>query len=67
MPEDKKITLLVDEALADRLNSLVPHGFRRHLMASMLKLVLDAIETDGEIVIGAIMSNGFKLVRAEKQ
>lgn len=62
---EKRITLLVPEDLADRLAEHVPHGFRKHLLASMIKLVLDAIEEDGEMVIGAIMSNNFKLVRSE--
>lgn len=65
MPEEKRITLLVDAELHERLNNLVPHGFRKHLVGALIKLVLDAVETDGNIVIGAVMDGQFKLVRSD--
>lgn len=61
----KRITVLVDDELFDRMNAAVPHGFRRHVVCSVLRLVVDAIEADGNIMVGAIMSDQYKLVRDE--
>lgn len=65
MPEEKRITLLVDAEMHDRITELIPRGFRKHLISALIELVMDAIERDGEIVIGAIMAREFKLVRAD--
>lgn len=62
----RRITLRVDEELYQRVQGL-QHGFRGHMVNGLLKLVLDAIDRDGDIIIGAIMSGRYKLVRNEEQ
>lgn len=58
----KRVTIQVQPETYERLNRLVRHGFRRHLMEKLVVLVLDAIEKDGEIVVGALMEGSYKLV-----
>jgi len=60
-----RITLLVDEELSTRLNKTVPHGFRKHIMVSLITTVLDAIDADGEMMMGALMAGQYKLVRID--
>jgi hypothetical protein len=52
----------VDPDIADRLNNEIRHGFRGHLMGGLLKLALDAIEKDGDIMLGALIAGKYKLV-----
>jgi len=46
---------------------IVPWGIRRHVLEVVLKLVLDAIKSDGIIVAGAILDGNFKLVRVDQE
>lgn len=64
--ELKRITVQVEPELYTRLNRVVQHGFRRHLMAGLIKLALDAIEERGEVMIGALVAGKFKLVWDEE-
>ncbi len=57
----KRITVQVDEKLFERLQS-VRHGFRGHLVSGLIVLALDAIDRDGDIMIGALISGRYKLV-----
>ena len=63
----KRITLILEDSLYEDLSSRVPHGYRRHIMAKLIRLALDAIQRDGDIMIGALMSGEYKLVRDEKR
>lgn len=58
----KRITLLVEDELFERLNAGVPHGFRRHLLSAVLKMIMAAISKHGDAVTGAIVAGKFKLV-----
>jgi hypothetical protein len=57
----KRITIQVDPALYSRIQA-VRHGFRGHLMAGLIKVALDAIEKDGDIMLGALIAGKYKLV-----
>lgn len=61
MAGSTKITTDIPSELAAKLHELVPWGMRKHLMTAVLETILKAIETDGEIVMGAIMARQFKL------
>lgn len=56
-----RITVKLEDDVAERL-ALLQHGFRGHLIASLLVLALDAIDKHGDIMIGAIISGEYKLV-----
>jgi hypothetical protein len=60
-----KVNVRVPRDLHDELNVIVPWGLRRHLVEAVLKLVLDAIRSDGPMVIGAILAGKFKLVKVD--
>ncbi len=63
---EKRITLLVQDDLYERLNELVPHGFRKHLLIGLIHTALDAIENNGGMMVGALIAREFKLVRTDK-
>lgn len=59
----KRITLQVDDDLFNGLEAKVPHGFRNHLLAAVLKLIIDAMEgVEPKAILGAVVSGRFKLV-----
>ncbi len=63
----KRITIQVDEKLFNDLNRVVRHGFRRHLIEKLLQLAIESIEDKGDIMIGALISGEYKLVRDEQR
>lgn len=63
----KRITLQVEDDLHDRLNQVVQHGFRRHLMENLIVTALDAIERDGPMMLGALIGGQYKLVKLEPE
>lgn len=67
MAELKRITIQLDPVLFDDLNRVIKHGFRRHVLASLIKMAVKAIEADGEMMIGALMSGQFQVVRDEQE
>lgn len=63
----KRVTVQVDPELFDELNRVVRHGFRGHLLERLLRMVLDSIERDGDIMLGALIAGEFKLVRDKRE
>lgn len=61
MNKMKRITVQVDDELFERVQG-VRHGFRGHLMAGLIRVALDAIDREGDIMIGALMSGQYRLV-----
>lgn len=57
----KRITVQVDDKTFERVQTL-RHGFRGHLVAGLITLALDAIERDGDLMLGALISGKYKLV-----
>ncbi len=51
----------IDRALHNRILMAMPHGTRSALFKSVLEIVVDAIEKEGAIMIGAILTNRIKL------
>lgn len=68
MTEDNlaKVNVRVPRDLHEDLIATVPWGLRRHLVEAVLKLVLDAIRSDGQMIIGAILAGKFKLVKSDE-
>lgn len=63
----KRITVLVQDDIFLRLNTEIRHGFRGPLIAGVLKMTLDAIEKDGEMMLGALLTGKYKLVPAYEE
>ena len=61
MKDFRSINVKVPSDLHDEFVRLVPRGLRLVLMKSILTLILDAVNKDGEIVLGAIMAGEYKL------
>lgn len=59
-----KINVRVSRGLHNDLVDNVEWGLRRHLIECVLRLVVDAIKSEGKIMTGAILAGEFKLVRA---
>lgn len=60
--ELKRITIQLDPELYKDLKRVVEHGYRRHILASLIRMAVNAVETEGEMMIGALMSGKFKVV-----
>ena len=62
MTDSMQMTVRIDSDLHARMEKCVPHGFRRHVVGSVLATVVEAIERDGPIMIGALMAGEYKLL-----
>lgn len=69
MPEDGlvRVNVRVSKELHDEMLTIIPWGLRRYVLEAVLRLVLDAIKKDGQVVAGAVLDGRFKLVRTEPQ
>lgn len=69
MPEDGlvRVNVRVSKILHDDMLTVIPWGLRRYILEAVLKLVLDAVKRDGQVVAGAILDGRFKLVRVETE
>lgn len=61
MQKFAKITIEVPAELNARMKERIPWGIRKHILAGILETVMDAIEKDGDIVMGALMAKSFRL------
>ena len=59
----KRISVDLEEELYADLCKYIPHGFRKHVLHVLIKLVVSAIKENGNVMIGALMSGDFKLVK----
>lgn len=59
----KRVSIPIEDDLFDALTEHVPHGFRRHLINRLLKLAVNAVKNDGQIMLGALIAGEYKLVR----
>lgn len=62
-----RVNVRVSKEIHDGMLTVVPWGTRRYVLEAVLKLVLDAIKQDGQVVTGAILDGRFKLVRVEQE
>ena len=65
MAGERRMTILVGTDRLNRVNKTVRFGLRSHLVNAVVDLVLDAIDRDGERIIGFILDGRYKLVRVE--
>ena len=63
---ERRMTILVGTDRLDRVNKSIRFGLRSHLVNAVLDLVLDAIDRDGERILGFILEGHYKLVRNEE-
>lgn len=61
-PEMKRINLQIDPETYKRIQVTVQHGSLSHLMSGLIKLALDSIDREGDIMLGALISGQYKLV-----
>lgn len=60
-PGVKHVNVQLPEALHREVMEVIPWGLRGHLYQSILRLILDAIREDGQIVLGAVLAGEYKL------
>lgn len=58
----RRITVLIDDDMYERLQTEIRHGFRGPLVAGLLKVALNAVQTDGDLMLGALIAGKYKLV-----
>lgn len=57
----RTINVRVPRDLHDEFTRAIPRGLRTMLVQSILSLILDAVNKDGKLVLGAIMSGEYRL------
>lgn len=62
-----RVNVRVSKELHDSMLTVIPWGLRRYVLEAVLRLVLDAVKKDGQVVAGAILDGRFKLVRVEPE
>lgn len=60
---ERRMTIIVGDARLARVNRSVRYGLRSPLVNAVMDLLLDAIDRDGEQIVGYILSGQYKLVR----
>ena len=60
-PGTKHINVQLPETLHREVMEVIPWGLRGYLYQSILRLILDAIREDGQIVLGAVLAGEYKL------
>lgn len=65
-PGVKHINVQIPEDLHDEVKEAIPWGLRGHLFQSILRLILEAIREDGQIVLGAVISGEYRLSLARR-
>lgn len=63
----KRLHIIIPETLFEEFRETIQWGLRQHLVAAVLKLIIEAVKVDGMMVVGAILSGEYKLVRSEKR
>lgn len=63
--EKSRVTVIMNRDVYERLYASVPRGYRQDILNPVIELVVEAIEEQGKVVIGAILAGKFKLVRDE--
>lgn len=61
MAKNRHINVQISPELLDEAREMIPWGLRGHLFQSILRLIIDAIRQDGQIVTGAILAGEYKL------
>lgn len=62
----KRLSVLISDKLFDEYRETIDWGLRQYLFSAVLQLIIDAVKQDGMLVVGAILSGEYKLMRAEK-
>lgn len=62
----KRLHIIIPDTLFEEFRETIQWGLRQHLVAAVLKLIIEAVKEDGMMVVGAILSGEYKLVRMEK-
>ncbi|PWT71751.1 MAG: hypothetical protein C5B59_17380 [Bacteroidetes bacterium] len=67
MTSTKRIIFQVPVELAERMKIRIPWGFLPTLIRLFLEKLMDAIDKEGDIVIGAILSGQYTLEYTHKK
>jgi hypothetical protein len=59
----RRVTITVEAERFKRMNKLIRYGVRGALVGSLLDLIMDTIERDGESIVGYILDGKIDLVR----
>lgn len=60
-----RLHIIVEEEAWERWNRNVPWGLRQHLIKSVMATICNAVEGGDKMIIGALISNQYKLVPHE--
>ena len=59
--EVKRIAFEADEDLVERINTCLPWGMKAAVLRVVLELVVEAVEKEGAVFLGAVLSNEVRL------
>lgn len=64
--ETRKITVEIPVSLHNELREHIQWGLQRHLVTAVLNLILEAVKSDGNVLMGAILDGDYKIVPRHK-
>jgi hypothetical protein len=63
----RRYTITLENARFDRTNKAIRYGQREELVGKILDMIVAAIESDGQSMVGAILDGKVKLVVVDGQ
>lgn len=64
---ESKVAIRLPPEMTAELRTLVPIGYRKHLVIAVFQLILDAIKADGQPALVGILNNEYELQRKANQ
>ena len=61
-----RVSFIADEDFKNRLDRLMPWGYRSAVCRTLLEHVMDAIDKHGPLVCGAIVGGDFKITYKDR-
>ena len=63
---ERKITFMISDEEHQKTRGNLPWGVQGLLLRNLLRIIVEAVERDGKIIIGAILSGDIELRLAKK-
>lgn len=61
-----RLHIMVDDELYNDFRDTIHWGLRQTLVIAVIKLIISAVKQDGMMVVGAILSGQYKLVKDDE-
>lgn len=62
MPKNHRLHIILEEDLFNEWNETIQWGLRQHIVIAVMKMLIAAVQKEGPMFLGAVMSGKYKLV-----